>query len=664
MAINPIHLLTASTAKATNGSSKIEVFGSIDTSRLFQGSVVTLGTFAAVEAISGTLVDSSGNSTITLFQPWPEATTTARLSAFNSIEGLTGAIEKSRQVVANTSAIEDLSGTGFLERTGPTTYALNTVTTQAKSFLNDSTASAQRDTLKLGDAEVFPNPLDFGLGISGNTIASLPTTSMDDLTIAGGVFRVINTNTGLRPDGFSQFGVVAVWRYDSNLISQIYIDANGKKASRVIKDTGVGDWDIEFNSGNSVNPLDFGLGVTNDQAVTIGNFNTIAKSGLYGSNSGEEGSPISSGIVSTLVLKEGSQNQTDFLSIRGTSGSDIRAWIRGGKTDTRIFTNWAELYHTENSVNPLDFGIGIEGGVKFNNNSFSDYNEANFSGIAVPSGSTSNAPNNDISSRGTLLIMNEVVSSDAWYGSQLLIERNSFEMYHRVIKDSEFSDWRLSYDSGNSVNPLDFGISPYRNSATSDLKGVNIDTLIAGGLFTGYGANHSTPTLGDNPYQGLNGAFSLINIKGVNADGGKFSSQLACSTSPVVNAKIRASGSGNFGDWVDVFHSGNTNFNEFGGTATNDIIAIGFAQNSSSAKFALSINSVIAPDSVSVLGDFEIVTVAFEAVTGGANVTPQLSSPSSNKVCILDVSNLSGLTKGESLYLRQNANNSKITVNF
>jgi hypothetical protein len=557
MAINPIHLLTASTAKATNGSSTIEVFGSIDTSRLFQGSVVTLGTFAAVEAISGTPVDSSGNSTITLFQPWPEATTTARLSAFNSIEGLTGAIEKSRQVVANTSAIEDLSGTGFLERTGPTTYALNTVTTQAKSFLNDSTASAQRDTLKLGDAEVFPNPLDFGLGISGNTIASLPKTSLDDLTIAGGVFRVINTNTGTRPEGFSQFGVVAVWRYDSNLISQIYIDANGKKASRVIKNTGVGDWDIEFNSGNSVNPLDFGIGgITND--VNIASASAL-KSGLY-RNTGA-GTPAGTSNLHSIFMSRVEDAQAGLLQIQDTNSDAPRAFISHRKSDGN-FGNVGELFHTENSVNPRDFGIG-------------------------------------------------------------------------------------SYSEGNS-----------------ELKNRNIDTLIAGGLFTGYGANHSTPTLGDNPYQELNGAFSLINIKGVNADGGKFSSQIACSTSPVVNAKIRASGSGNFGDWVDVFHSGNTNFNEFGGTATNDIIAIGFAQNSSSAKFALSINSVIAPDSVSVLGDFEIVTVAFEAVTGGANVTPQLSSSSSNKVCILDVSNLSGLTKGESLYLRQNANNSKITVNF
>jgi hypothetical protein len=350
---------------------------------------------------------------------------------------------------------------------------------------------------------------------------------------------------------------VAVWRYDSNLISQIYIDANGKKASRVIKNTGVGDWDIEFNSGNSVNPLDFGIGgITND--VNIASASAL-KSGLY-RNTGA-GTPAGTSNLHSIFMSRVEDAQAGLLQIQDTNSDAPRAFISHRKSDGN-FGNVGELFHTENSVNPRDFGIG-------------------------------------------------------------------------------------SYSEGNS-----------------ELKNRNIDTLIAGGLFTGYGANHSTPTLGDNPYQELNGAFSLINIKGVNADGGKFSSQIACSTSPVVNAKIRASGSGNFGDWVDVFHSGNTNFNEFGGTATNDIIAIGFAQNSSSAKFALSINSVIAPDSVSVLGDFEIVTVAFEAVTGGANVTPQLSSSSSNKVCILDVSNLSGLTKGESLYLRQNANNSKITVNF
>jgi hypothetical protein len=195
MAINPIHLLAASTAKATNGSNIIEVFGSIDASRVYQGSVITLGTFAAVEGISGTAPNSDGNSTITLFEPWPEVTTTARLTAFNSLEGLTGAIEKSRQVVAATSSIEAISGTGLLEKTGTDAYAVTPITAQAKLLLDDINSQEQRDTLELGNVD----------------------NTSDELKPVSSVQRVINAamskaeffalaEKNKRFSGFSEFG--------------------------------------------------------------------------------------------------------------------------------------------------------------------------------------------------------------------------------------------------------------------------------------------------------------------------------------------------------------------------------------------------------------------------------------------------------------------------
>jgi hypothetical protein len=460
MAINPIHLLTASTAKATNGSSTIEVFGSIDTSRLFQGSVVTLGTFAAVEAISGTPVDSSGNSTITLFQPWPEATTTARLSAFNSIEGLTGAIEKSRQVVANTSAIEDLSGTGFLERTGPTTYALNTVTTQAKSFLNDSTASEQRDTLKLGDAEVFPNPLDFGLGISGNTIASLPKTSLDDLTIAGGVFRVINTNTGTRPEGFSQFGVVAVWRYDSKLISQIYIDANGKKASRVIKDTGVGDWDIEFNSGNSVNPLDFGIGPYRSNATSDlkgVNIDSFASGGLFtgfdggndNASTGDNPFPISGGAYSLInmngVTTSGASYKSQLAMRMNNKSAGVN--IRARSVANEEYTDWVDVFHSGNTINPLDYGLKDAVALASDDN-LDDIVKSGFY-YNVTGGNTS-GNNYPIVSAGTLLVISKGINNSVQSQTFTRFGENQADTSWTRTYGGSWSPWRLNYDSGNT----------------------------------------------------------------------------------------------------------------------------------------------------------------------------------------------------------------------
>ena len=166
-AINPVKLLTAANATATNNSTTINITGDVDASRIFQGSVISIGGFTPVEAISGTLADVSGNSTITLRDPWPETTTTDRLTAFNTIEGLTGAIEKARQVVEQTSGIEEVSGTGLLEKTGENTYDVADFSTQGRNLVGGVDANAQRVTLGLGTAateDVQSSPTDTTAG--------------------------------------------------------------------------------------------------------------------------------------------------------------------------------------------------------------------------------------------------------------------------------------------------------------------------------------------------------------------------------------------------------------------------------------------------------------------------------------------------------------------
>ena len=81
MAINPVRLLTATNATAVNGSPVITITGNIDTSRVYQGTVLHLDGYNPVEALSGTSPDGSGVSTITLREDWAYPNTTGRMTA-------------------------------------------------------------------------------------------------------------------------------------------------------------------------------------------------------------------------------------------------------------------------------------------------------------------------------------------------------------------------------------------------------------------------------------------------------------------------------------------------------------------------------------------------------------------------------------------------------
>ncbi|MDP2715547.1 hypothetical protein [Rheinheimera sp.] len=106
-ALNPIKPLYSASATATNGSTIINVTGNIDCSWLKPGSIVQVGTRQLVDAVSGTVPDGSGNSTITLRRPWADPTTTAPLLAFMSWEGLADAVVKLRALAeANESALQ------------------------------------------------------------------------------------------------------------------------------------------------------------------------------------------------------------------------------------------------------------------------------------------------------------------------------------------------------------------------------------------------------------------------------------------------------------------------------------------------------------------------------------------------------------------------------
>lgn len=152
MAINPIKLLTAPSAQATNNSLIVTVFGNIDCSRVYEGTSVQIAGYNVVEGVSGTAPDGNGESTITLRYVWPEDTTTGRLTAWNTFEGLGNAIQRAKDIVEQTAGIESLAINGLVNKIGDTDYETVPITDKGKELLASDDTSVLRTALDLGNA--------------------------------------------------------------------------------------------------------------------------------------------------------------------------------------------------------------------------------------------------------------------------------------------------------------------------------------------------------------------------------------------------------------------------------------------------------------------------------------------------------------------------------
>lgn len=154
-------------------------------------------------------------------------------------------------------------------------------------------------------------------------------------------------------------------------------------------------------------------------------------------------------------------------------------------------------------------------------------------------------------------------------------------------------------------------------------------------------------------------------IKVINAEGGAVY-ELSVVTSNTARMQTwygyRNSSTGDL-NWKEVFDSGNLNANEFGVNAANDVVAVGWARDSTRARFILPINSFAPPTSITVANTFYIFDTNTSSVNA-SGLTPVINAQSSGKACILEISGLTGLTKGAVLLLQTDSSSSKVTVNF
>lgn len=121
-----------------------------------------------------------------------------------------------------------------------------------------------------------------------------------------------------------------------------------------------------------------------------------------------------------------------------------------------------------------------------------------------------------------------------------------------------------------------------------------------------------------------------------------------------------------YSDWVQMYHTGNTNFNEFGaaGSASRSLIVDGFGISSTEIEFIFRVSSYNRPSSMSVQGN---LVVRDNTDTTSFTFSPELemsSARSTPKTVAVICSNLEGITEGARYKLMTNSTDAKITFNL
>lgn len=167
MAAAEIKFLVSPSVSVTNGSKVVMLTGGVNAYHVYKGTAIFIGDLPPVEGESGTIPDGGGNSTILLRKPWAGATLTAPLVAFNSIEGLTEAIRRARDIgdktlalldgfellVNSDQATVDIEINGVIEQKVPYTYLSNVITT----LVSDAQGASDTLTALQSDVSILQN---------------------------------------------------------------------------------------------------------------------------------------------------------------------------------------------------------------------------------------------------------------------------------------------------------------------------------------------------------------------------------------------------------------------------------------------------------------------------------------------------------------------------
>lgn len=168
-------------------------------------------------------------------------------------------------------------------------------------------------------------------------------------------------------------------------------------------------------------------------------------------------------------------------------------------------------------------------------------------------------------------------------GRSLQIMPSRFgDLGFRTSFDNVYRDWQELYHSGNSINPLDhgLGITDRTDHPSDDID----DNDTPSGTY-----RTDSDTLGIFP-SGLS-KFGTITVSRLNTTQ---AGQLYLDATGQTASRFYNNAIDDWDDWRINYHSGNTNFNEFGGESSNETIAHGTALNNNNVIF-MSLLIVILP---------------------------------------------------------------------
>lgn len=158
---------------------------------------------------------------------------------------------------------------------------------------------------------------------------------------------------------------------------------------------------------------------------------------------------------------------------------------------------------------------------------------------------------------------------------------------------------------------------------------------------------------GDNTGDGLRTAMGKVNNNFSN------SSHAASKLVGTATGRVLLSESAGLDNGETNWTSGNLNPNEFGGIGANQVVSIGYAATTTTATFPLHVSNLSA-GSITVTSTFLVTDESGATLASG--VIPALAI-SSNKVIIITVVGLIGLSEKDPLSLRTETASSKIKVN-
>lgn len=378
--------------------------------------------------------------------------------------------------------------------------------------------------------------------------------------------------------------------------------------------------------------LESGLGQTSVNNLSNVDLDTVETTGFYDVNSNCTNKPDdSSGFYLQVVGANGSGSISQFAQ-KKTSGSPefyFRTFNAGNTA------GWTPL-------NPQQFGIGGQG-VNFESD---DANNGIDSGIYRATSSTANIPIN-----GTSTV---IVTRSYNVVTQLFSNGSNYYFRRSFDTGSSWDSWREIYHSGNSVNPLDYGIGIDSAITNSSLIN-NFNTNFISGIYRTTGSETGAPQ--------TSGIASVINMDRTGVNG---TNQIYVRGNHDDNSGQIYFRGGNgtvYSDWFEVYHSSNTNFNEFGGIAANDELAFGWALSSTILRFYIPINEFNSPSSINVVaGTFKVVNMGGTTIATGLSAL-SLTGQTTNRMLVVGVT-VSGANQKEAYKLVSETSDFKFTYDM